>query len=69
MGMVYHTGGGVKGLALCYNRLALSLEVDVDPADLCLLSLAEQSRLIRERQVSPVEVVGAALARIDQLFR
>ena len=35
--------------------------------DLSLRSLADQSRMIRERQVSSVELVTAALSRIDRL--
>jgi len=35
--------------------------------DLCYLSAAELSRLIKSQEVSPVEVVGAHLARIDAL--
>jgi len=39
----------------------------MDSRDLCYLSVAELSRLIKSRQVSPVEVVKAHLARIDAL--
>ena len=35
--------------------------------DLCSLSAAEQARLIRTRQVSPLEAVDSALARIERI--
>ena len=35
--------------------------------DLTLLPAAEQARLVREKQVSPVELVDAALARIERI--
>ena len=37
----------------------------MDPLELCYMSAGELSRLIRDRQVSPVEVVDAHLARIE----
>ena len=36
-------------------------------SDLCFLSIAEASALIRERRLSPLELTEAHLARIDQL--
>ena len=39
----------------------------MDPQDLCYLSVAELSRLIKKREVSPVEVVKAHLARVEAL--
>lgn len=35
--------------------------------DLCFLSIAEASKLLREKQVSPVELVDAAFERIERL--
>ena len=35
--------------------------------ELCTLTLAEQARLIRERQVSPREVVASSLAQIEKV--
>lgn len=35
--------------------------------DLCALSATEQARLVRARQVSPVDLVEASLARIEQV--
>ncbi|HLJ43266.1 MAG TPA: amidase family protein, partial [Candidatus Binataceae bacterium] len=35
--------------------------------DSCALTLTEAARLIRERKLSPVELVDASLARIDRL--
>ena len=37
----------------------------MDALELCYMSAGELSRLIRDRQVSPVEVVDAHLARIE----
>ena len=37
----------------------------MDPLELCYLSAGQLSRLIRDRQVSPVEVIDAHLARIE----
>jgi aspartyl-tRNA(Asn)/glutamyl-tRNA(Gln) amidotransferase subunit A len=39
----------------------------MDSKDLCYLSAGELSRLIRKREVSPVEVVKAHLARVEAL--
>lgn len=36
-------------------------------SELCLLTVAEQAKLIRSREVSPVEVVASALRQIDRL--
>lgn len=35
--------------------------------ELCFLTLAEQARLIRDRKVSPVEVVGSVLRQIERI--
>ena len=37
----------------------------MDALELCYMSAGDLSRLIRDRQVSPVEVVDAHLARIE----
>ena len=37
----------------------------MEPLELCYMSAGELSRLIRDRQVSPVEVIDAHLARIE----
>jgi aspartyl-tRNA(Asn)/glutamyl-tRNA(Gln) amidotransferase subunit A len=39
----------------------------VDDTELCSLPATELSRLVRQRDVSPVEVVDAALNRVDEL--
>ena len=45
----------------------VTAETEPDRADLTALTLSDASRLVRQRQVSPVELTRACLERIDRL--
>src|SRR4051812_31050657 len=43
------------------------MEDDVDATQLCFTPATELGRMIRSREISPVEIAEAALARVERL--
>ncbi|MGH7775260.1 MAG: hypothetical protein ACREQA_23785, partial [Candidatus Binatia bacterium] len=60
--------GSLAGLTIFpFLRAKAHAQASINKSDLHYLSIAEASRLIRQRKLSPVELTQATLKRIDEV--